>query len=270
MQKAYNFVVSWGGLMSIVLSIGTLIADIAGWFQNPNWRFLYLLGFLLLFISYSWLYINHYYGRPRIVVRKYYPRKWTIFTSGLTTTSTTTEGDVQEARQDDYDFAFIEFHNKPKIKTGDSSAKDVIAEISFYNKWGKELLEDVFYARWWEESERGNARTLRKAEIPSSGEIVKLAFASSHTKEDMIFAYGVDSLPKMEWRNERYLLKDKEPIAIVSVKGTNMDDVPLFALQLGLNTDRRMTIKEIELPSWLQSIKAAEQSVHPTAGTGRD
>lgn len=285
MQKVYGVVVKGGDVIGTLISIGTLVADIAGWFENPNWRYLYIVGFVLLGISHFWLRINFTFARPNIEFKRSYIQKKlplrssskgvttsttitaTVYKPGSITLGSTTapEGkfeklDDEETKENTYDFALIEVRNMPKIKTEISNAINVMVESYFFGKNDKLIINPdiTIYARWWDETEvprEGEARrTLRSTNIPANNEIRTLVIALSHTEENMLFAYGVESLAKKEWRNSDFFLVERKVTAIIIIKGDNMDNKK-YGFTLEVKEDNSLEICDLEkLPKYAKDI----------------
>ncbi len=288
MGKIYDFIVKVGDVLGVFITIGTLIADFVGVLEKPSVISLYLIGFILFATSHFSLKINYVFARPIIKVRRAFTGIFTLrpLTTGVTSTTSVTAHvypspifggediipynttspkgvfeiiDSTNQKEDKYQFALVEIWNQPKIKTELSNANKVLAETYFFDNYGKQLLDrEIIYARWWDEKEvpkEGEARrTLRHTELPANNEVRTLAIALSHVEEKMIFAYGVESLPKKEWRKSEYFLNCLDAIAIVVIKGNNMENVN-FAFSLRTKEDNNLEFYFMEqIPDFAKDI----------------
>jgi len=138
-----------------------------------------------------------------------------------------------EIQGNEYYFSLVDYINNPGIRSEQSVAKKVIAEIHYFAEDGKSLVDERgIIGRWWDEPEKHDLprsqapHVLQEIDISPSGKKVRtLVIAMKHKNEDILFAYNMDSIEHHEWRKKEYLLGKGNKFIQVVLAGENVDDI---------------------------------------------
>jgi hypothetical protein len=133
-------------------------------------------------------------------------------------------------------FAHARFHNNPTIRSAEAEAKDIVAEITFFNSDGKNQLLEPLYGRWEGTQSpsslpRGDpTRDLQSVKFEVSGLHRDLDIALKYLDEDACYAYNNESYFVQKWKKPEFVLQGKQFQVRVRLRGQWVDKEWWFTL----------------------------------------
>jgi hypothetical protein len=125
-------------------------------------------------------------------------------------------------------FAHVKFCNKPNIPTEQATAKDVIAEISFYNNAGEPIPPDNLLGRWGDKEQPKSyfepIRELAKVDFEPNGLYHELDVAMKYPEDEDCYAFGNESYFSYGWKKPSFSLKGHSFKVKIRLVGVPMVD----------------------------------------------
>lgn len=150
-------------------------------------------------------------------------------------------------------FAHVKFKNDPEIRSVKTAAKNVVAEVTFFNNESKKILGPI-YGRWSDTKQPGtqspfdSIRDLCKVELEPNGLPRELDIALKYAEEEDCYAFNNESCLSSDWKIPQFLLKGDILQVHVRLVGENVEKEWWFVLHNeGLN--KSMQIETMSPPS---------------------
>lgn len=127
-------------------------------------------------------------------------------------------------------FAHIKFYNNPKVRSIAATAKDVTAEITFFDDRDPPILGPI-YGRWGDTPQPATLapfapiRELLKVDFEPNGLAQELDIALKYPEDEFCYAFNNESCCySNDWRMPRFLLKGYSFYVKVRLMGVPMLD----------------------------------------------
>jgi len=133
-------------------------------------------------------------------------------------------------------FVHVKFRNNPQFRSADARAKDVIAEITFFDSTGENEVLNPFKGRWGDTIqpsylERGSpTRELHSVDFEESGNDHELDIALKYRDEEFCYAYNNESYFAPGWKEPKFLLHGERFQLRVRLSGRMVDKEWWFTL----------------------------------------
>jgi len=147
-------------------------------------------------------------------------------------------------------FAHVVFCNNPKIRSEEATAKDIVAEIRFFDSEGtKQVLSMLLYGRWegTEQPSRRDPyapiRDLYIVDFEPNGLPRELDIALKYHNEDVCYAFNNQSYSALDWRKPDFVLHGERFQVNVKLKGKLVEKEWFFTLHnLGINQGLKIEV----------------------------
>lgn len=146
-------------------------------------------------------------------------------------------------------FAHIPFCNNPQVRSADARAKDVVAEITFFDSEGKKEVLEPFWGRWGDTKqpsylESGTpTRELDSVDFEESGLEHELDIALKYQDEEVCYAYNNESYWASGWKLPKFILHGERFQIRVRLRGQMVDKEWWFILHnLGKNQGLKIEV----------------------------
>lgn len=153
-------------------------------------------------------------------------------------------------------FTHVKFRNNPQVRSADARAKDVIAELTFFDSEGKNEILNPFKGRWGDtiqpsHLERGiPTRELYSVDFEESGNDHELDIALKYRDEEVCYAYNNESYSAPGWKEPKFVLHGERFQVCVRLMGQMVDKEWWFTLcNLGMNQGLKIEVSK-EAVDW--------------------
>lgn len=147
-------------------------------------------------------------------------------------------------------FAHVKFHNNPEVRRTETTARNIVAEITIFDNESKKLL-DVVYGRWADTKQPGTLspfepiRNLYQVEFEPNGLPRELDIALKYPEDEDCYAFSNESCRSRDWKIPRFLLKGNKFRVRVSLVGGNVDRKEWWFMLYNEGKDAGMRIETI-------------------------
>jgi len=129
------------------------------------------------------------------------------------------------------DFAHVKFCNNPQIRLTqvETTAKNVVAEISYFDNESKELLEEPIYGRWAGTKQPDTLlpfepiRDLCQVDFESNGLPMELDISLKYREDENCYAFNNESYSFPNWKIPKFILKGDKFKVRVTLVGENVE-----------------------------------------------
>ncbi len=126
--------------------------------------------------------------------------------------------------------AHIQFANNPKPITDSNSAKDVRAEITFYDIHRNVLLGPI-EGRWGETEhptrmEKGEQKQIESIDFPNNGAKRHINLIIKYPEDEFCYAYNNESYLYKDFQKTDFIIKSTKFIASIVLKGAYIPSTP--------------------------------------------
>lgn len=146
-------------------------------------------------------------------------------------------------------FTHVKFCNNPQVRTADARAKDVIAQITFFDSEGENEVLNPFKGRWGDTKqpsylEQGTpVRELHSVDFEESGLEHELDIALKYQDEEVCYAYNNESYWASGWKLLEFILHGERFQISVRLTGQKVDKEWFFILHnLGKNRGLKIEV----------------------------
>jgi len=127
------------------------------------------------------------------------------------------------------------FANNPKIRSEQSTARNVVAGLTYYDQSGHALMNSIF-GRWGDTDQPASrpllasTRDLLGVDIEANGSPRELNLAIKHQSENTIYAYNNDSVHAQGWKRPDFAINENRIFIHVRLTGENVDNTDFWVL----------------------------------------
>ena len=158
-------------------------------------------------------------------------------------------------------FTHVKFCNTPQVRSTDARAKDVIAEITFFDSEGGNEVLKPFKGRWGDTKqpsylEQGTpTRELDSVDFEENGNEHELDIALKYQDEEVCYAFNNTSYSAPMWKNPNFELNGERFQVRVRLKGQMVDKEWWFTLHnLGRNQGLKIEVGKEAIDRQVASI----------------